>query len=99
MNARKKADEETRLSDASRDGVLAAIEVLHRLGLPGLAQHIDPVTNTLIPSQEADALTRIETLKMLLRGKPMVMAVLEPVLAAAEAQLQADADADGEMAG
>ncbi len=66
------------------------------MALPGLAGHLYPVTNTLIPACEADAMTRISTVRTLLRARPLVLAVMHPLLSAAEAQLQADSRRDGE---
>lgn len=88
-NKRLKTDETTRLTAPARSAVLKAVELLNQLGMPGLAQHLHPVTNELIPASERDALLRIGTLRLMLKAKPMVMTRLEPVLREAEQVLKA----------
>lgn len=86
----KKVDETTRLSPAARDGVQAAVDALHRLQLPFLAGHLFPVIHPEWPASEEDAMTRIDTVRILLKGKPLVARTVNIYLDAAEARLRED---------
>ena len=83
-------NETYRLSKPARDGVTAAVDALHKLGLPHLAGVIYPVCHPEWPSSEQDALERLETLRYLLKAKPVVLAQVDPLLLTAEARLRYD---------
>lgn len=87
----KKIDETYRLSPAARDGVAAAVDALHRLQLPFLAGHLHPVIHPEWPASEEDAMTRIDTVRVLLRNKPLVLRTMNIYLDAAVQRLKADA--------
>lgn len=78
------------LSPTARDTVVAAVDALQRLQMSWLAGHLYPVTHPEWPATEADAIVRIQTVRRLLRVKPLVARAVSTYLDAAEAQLTAD---------
>lgn len=81
-------DERTRLSPAARDGVLAAVDALHRLQLSGLAGHLYPVVHPDLPADAASALERLATVRALIRTKPVFARTINLYLDVAEARLR-----------
>lgn len=86
----KKLDETSRLSPAARDRIQAAVDAAHRLQLPFIAGHLCPVIHPDLPAGEEDAMTRIDTVRILLKGKPFVARTMNIYLDVAERQLHAD---------
>ena len=83
-------DETFRLTQEARDGVTAVVDALHSLKLPHLAGIVYPVCHPEFPACEQDALTRLETLRFMLKTKPHVMAQVDPLMNRAESILRYD---------